>query len=84
MHIKDCFADGSVVPAGKGIGNLPYILEQCKELGVEDLTIEPHLAVFAGLDALEREGQTSKVGGYAYPDADAAFDAACNALKEII
>lgn len=84
MHIKDCFADGSVVPAGKGIGNLPYILEQCKELGVEDLTIEPHLAVFAGLDALEREGQTSKVGEYAYPDADAAFDAACNALKEII
>lgn len=84
LHIKDCLADGSVVPAGKGIGNLLWILEQCKLLGVESCTVEPHLTVFAGLEALEQEGDKSKIGGYAYPNADAAFDAACDALKKIL
>ncbi len=84
MHIKDCLEDGSVVPAGKGVGNLPKILAECKELGIDNLTIEPHLTVFDGLKELEQEGEESKVGLYTFPDSNTAFDAACDALKAIL
>ncbi len=79
MHIKDALADGSVVPAGKGSGNIPYILERYKG---EVLTIEPHLSVFDGFDKLEAS-EKSKMN-YCYPSARAAFDAAVNSLKELI
>ena len=84
MHIKDALTDGSVVPAGKGQGNLPAILRDFQSQGGCQLTIEPHLAVFAGLKDLEREGDTSVVGKYVYESNEVAFDAACNALKEIL
>lgn len=80
MHIKDALADGSVVPAGKGIGNIPYLLERYKG---NVLTIEPHLSVFEGLDQLEGNNKTT-INPYSYPSNRAAFDAAVNALKEII
>ncbi len=79
MHIKDALADGSVVPAGKGIGNIPYLLRNYKGTV---LTIEPHLSVFDGFDKLEGEEKTKM--GYCYPTSRAAFDAAVNALKELI
>ncbi|MBQ8196232.1 MAG: sugar phosphate isomerase/epimerase [Oscillospiraceae bacterium] len=79
MHIKDALADGSVVPAGKGIGNLPYLLENYKG---SVLTLEPHLSVFDGFDKLEASEKTKM--GYCYPSSRAAFDAAVNALKELI
>ncbi len=79
MHIKDAMADGSVVPAGKGIGNLPYLL---KEYRGSVLTLEPHLSVFDGFDKLETEEKTKM--GYCYPSSRAAFDAAVSALKELI
>ncbi len=79
MHIKDAMADGSVVPAGKGIGNLPYLLENYKGTV---LTLEPHLSVFDGFDKLEAEEKTKM--GYCYPTSRAAFDAAANALRELI
>ena len=80
MHIKDALPDGSVVPAGKGAGNLPFLLSNYKG---EVLTIEPHLTVFKGLSELEA-GEKSKVGQYAYPDSFSAFKAATDALKELI
>ncbi len=80
MHIKDALADGKVVPAGKGIGNLPWLLSQYRG---EVLTLEPHLSVFKGLEELEG-GDRPKVGEYKYPSGRAAFDAAAAALKEII
>lgn len=80
MHIKDALADGSVVPAGKGIGNLPYLLENYQG---SVLTLEPHLSVFEGLANLEANNK-SIVGNYCYPSSRAAFDAAVNALKELI
>lgn len=79
MHIKDAKADGRVVPAGKGIGNLPYILSQYKG---EVLTLEPHLTVFSGFEKLEAEEKSQME--YSYPSARTAFDAAVNALKELI
>lgn len=84
LHIKDALADGSVVPAGKGLGNVKRILDAYRAQGGEDVTVEPHLQVFEGLKDLEQDGNTSHVGGYRYPSSDAAFDAACNALKELL
>ncbi len=85
LHIKDALADGNVVPAGKGIGNLKYILDDFKKNGGDSLTIEPHLTVFAGLADLEKEGDKSVVGEvYRYPSNKAAFAAAADALKELL
>lgn len=85
LHIKDALADGSVVPAGKGIGNVPYIVKEFIARGGNAATMEPHLKVFDGLKALEESGNTSVVGGiYRYPDANTAFDAACDAMKAIL
>lgn len=79
MHIKDALEDGTVVPAGKGIGNIPYLLKNYKG---KTLTIEPHLSVFEGFAQLEGNEKTKM--GYCYPTSRAAFDAAVEALKAII
>ena len=83
LHIKDALADGTVVPAGKGAGNVPYIVGQYLAQGGTVFTMEPHLKVFEGLAALEQEGETSAIQN-AYPTADAAFDAACGAFRTIL
>ncbi|MCR5596376.1 MAG: sugar phosphate isomerase/epimerase [Lachnospiraceae bacterium] len=79
MHIKDALADGSVTPAGKGIGNLPYLLSKYRG---SVLTIEPHLSVFEGFEELEAARKSSTT--YVYPTSRAAFDAAVSALKDLI
>lgn len=80
MHIKDVRADGTIVPAGHGEGNIPFLLSQYNG---EILTIEPHLSVFSGFDKLECENKTH-MENYRYPSSRAAFDAAVNALNELI
>lgn len=79
MHIKDALPDGSVVPAGKGAGELPYLLSQYKG---EVLTVEPLLSVFEGFDKLETDQKTKM--RYTYPNSRTAFTAAVDALKDII
>ena len=83
MHIKDSFlADGAVVPAGEGDGNIPEILSALNEREkTYILTLEPHLAVFNGLQNLQYEELTRK---YTYESNEAAFAAAVNALKAIL
>lgn len=84
LHIKDSLKDGFVVPAGEGNGNVEFIIKDYIKRGGKALTIEPHLTVFEGLKALEREGETSAVADFKYPDANTAFDVACNAVNEIL
>lgn len=84
MHIKDAMPDGSVVPAGKGAGHVAEICADYLSRGGYAFTLEPHLTVFEGLGKLEQEGERSKVGAYAYPTADAAFDAACGTFRELL
>ncbi|MBE6792606.1 MAG: sugar phosphate isomerase/epimerase [Ruminococcaceae bacterium] len=85
LHIKDALPDGKVVPAGCGVGYLADILPDFAALGGDALTIEPHLTVFSGLKDLECDGETSaKMDTFAYPDNNAAFDAACAALKKLL
>ena len=72
LHIKDALADGKVVPAGKGIGKLPFIVGEFAKQGGQAMTIEPHLMLT----------DDPKVSGY--PTKDAAFDAACDAAKTVL
>ena len=83
MHIKDALPDGTVVPAGRGTGHLPELLSDYAAHGGNVVTVEPHLRVFDGLASLERDRKVPLPDG-AYPSADAAFDAACSALRSLI
>lgn len=84
MHIKDALADGQVVPAGTGIGNVPAIVKAFAGQGGTVLSLEPHLNAFVGLQGLEREGDASVVGGMSFASNEAAFDHAAASLKKIL
>ncbi len=85
LHIKDALEDGRVVPAGKGIGNIPYILDDFKKMGGNEVTIEPHLNIFDGLAELENENNKSVVGEvYRYESDRDAFNAAVDAFKALL
>ena len=61
-----------------GVGHVAEIVTDYVNRGGEALTLEPHLIVFQGLDALERDGR--RRGTFCYPSAEAAFDAAAIAF----
>ncbi len=84
LHIKDAQEDGKVVPAGHGIGNLQYIMDSFRAHGGVDVSVEPHLSIFDGLQALELKEQVSRIDQFQYSDADTAFDVACHACKTLI
>ena len=84
LHIKDALADGSIVPSGHGIGNVQKIVAAFAQQGGSALSVEPHLTVFDGLAKLEGNGDVSKIGKFVFASADEAFDAACNALKNLL
>lgn len=84
LHIKDSKTDGTIVPPGMGDACITEILKGYIEAGGTCITLEPHLAVFDGLAALEREGEQSVVGNMQYKSNREAFDAGCAALKNIL
>lgn len=87
MHIKDAlYADSSVVPAGKGDGNVKAILTALSARGGDLLlTLEPHLQVFAGLENLESGNETKRaMPTHAYPSHAASFKAAADALHTML
>ena len=85
LHIKDAlFADGSVVPAGYGDGSLADVVSAFTRRDRPVMTVEPHLTVFAGLDALEQGAAKSRPVRFVYESSDAAFDAACGALRALL
>lgn len=85
MHIKDGLADGSVVPAGYGLGNLKEIVADFAAMGGKDFSIEPHLTSFEGLSELERETRRSKTShSFVYESNEAAFEAACTAFRKVV
>ena len=81
MHIKDAAANGTIVPAGRGVGCIPELLAVINRAheGEFILTLEPHLRVFAGLDKLEGGPRTALSNAYA-TSAD-AFEAAFTNLR---
>ena len=81
IHIKDAlWSDGSVVPAGYGDGNVEKILTMLKDSGYQGfLSLEPHLADFAGFSALEQSAvEKKKLSG------EESFIIACEALRKIL
>lgn len=84
LHIKDAVAaDGHVVPAGEGDGDLSYVLERFLATpGEHILTLEPHLMAFPGFDSLEQNGES--MGDNGLSDTDRAFDRACKALQSLL
>lgn len=62
MHIKDAQVDGTVVPAGDGMGQIEYILSELKQKEYHGfLSLEPHLGSFAGLENLELDDAMTKL-----------------------
>ncbi len=85
MHIKDATADQVIAPAGMGVGRIPEIIADLdkKRDGKMILSIEPHLKVFKGFDALEGAEKT-KMPENSYASSAEAFGAAVDAIKAII
>ncbi|MBR5783519.1 MAG: sugar phosphate isomerase/epimerase [Clostridia bacterium] len=82
FHIKDArFATGSVVPSGKGDGAIAQLLTDFAEDHENVmLTIEPHLKSFDGL----KDTKSIREDEFVYKDHTESFDAAVNALKDIL
>ena len=81
VHVKDALSgSGQVVPAGQGDGHLKEIFTELDRTGYRGfLSLEPHLADFAGLAGLEnnaaKRGRT---------DTEAAFVTAYEALEDLL
>ena len=81
VHVKDAVnGTGEVRPAGEGDGHLAQIFDALEQDGYSGfLSLEPHLADFAGLAALERAA--SRRGR---TDQEAAFCQAYAALEKLL
>ncbi|MBQ7379111.1 MAG: sugar phosphate isomerase/epimerase [Clostridia bacterium] len=82
FHIKDVIADtGEIVPAGHGDGKIDQLIAMIDSDADVVLTLEPHLRVFAGYAQIDNQEMKNK---YTFASNDQAFDAAANALKELL
>ncbi len=80
FHIKDVIAEtGELVPAGYGDGEIDRLIAGIA--GDKVLTLEPHLAVFAGYAMIDNTEMKNK---FHFTSNDEAFDAAVNALKKLL
>lgn len=82
LHIKDCVADGTVVAAGEGIGNVGYIVNDFLASGGKVMTLEPHLTNFTARTILE-PGSEVKQDKVVTPRRE-AFNYAADSLKKLI
>ena len=82
FHIKDVIAETSeLVPAGVGDGKIREIIERIPPQSDMVLTLEPHLAIFAGYAAIDSTEMKNK---FNFESNGEAFDAAVAALKKIL
>lgn len=86
IHVKDAIkANGQVVPAGMGDGNVEVILKKLYANGFQGfLSLEPHLFNFTGFAGLEK-GESSIGGGPAKVlSGEEAFALAHESLQKIL
>ena len=83
FHIKDALSAGAIVPPGCGEAKIAEILAEHKNYADGDffVSLEPHLELFSGLNALVGR---SFENPYKYPDAKTAFADAAEKLKKLI
>jgi sugar phosphate isomerase/epimerase len=80
FHIKDVISQtGQLVPAGYGDGMIQELIDLITD--DKTLTLEPHLTVFDSYKSIDNTEMKHK---FTYASANEAFDAAVNALKQII
>ncbi len=86
VHIKDAlFADGRVVPAGYGDGQLPRLLASLQKTGYDGfLSLEPHLGDFSGFAGLEHGASSVLPAFDPSTDAPGRFKLAADALKKLL
>lgn len=84
MHIKDAKADGTVVPAGHGIGNVKEIITRLDKADYNGfLSLEPHLGSFEGLSFLELDDKMEKLEKSDGGLFELAYNELINILKEV-
>ena len=83
FHIKDVIAKtGELVPAGEGDGMLRELVDMIDVNAPEMvLTVEPHLAIFAGYAAIDSTEMKNK---FHFASNGEAFDAAVAAIKRVL
>lgn len=82
FHIKDALQSGTVVPAGSGAGSIAEILKDfAKDHENVMLTVEPHLKKFQGI---QDDVSINDAAPFVFKDNNDSFDAAVNALKNIL
>lgn len=82
FHIKDVIsATGELVPAGYGDGKIDKLISMIPDGDDKTLTLEPHLAVFAGYSEIDNTEMKNK---FKFNSNNEAFDAAVNALKAVL
>lgn len=84
VHVKDArMEDGAVVPAGMGDAHWDKLISRLEEMNYEGfLSLEPHLADFAGYHALEREADWMK--DKSADNGEAMFRLAHHALTQLL
>ncbi|MBC7766323.1 MAG: sugar phosphate isomerase/epimerase [Hyphomonadaceae bacterium] len=84
MHIKDALANGEVVPAGYGLGNIETLLKSLKASNYEGfVSLEPHLGSFEGLAALENTGFADKLEKSGFDKFELAHQSLVKILESI-
>ena len=82
FHIKDVIsATGELVPAGYGDGKIGKLVAMIPADDDKTLTLEPHLAIFAGYSDIDNTEMKNK---FKFNSNGEAFDAAVNALKAVL
>ena len=80
FHIKDVVrATGELVPAGEGDGLIPEMLSRIPRDAT--LTLEPHLAIFAGYGQIDNSEMKNK---YVFKNNSEAFAAAAEGLRKVL
>ena len=83
FHIKDALSEGAIVPPGTGNAKIREILNAHSEQADTPffVTLEPHLQLFSGLNALVGRSFDNP---YKYSDSESAFEDALKRFKELI
>ena len=87
MHVKDAmYSDGQVVPAGEGEGHVDEIIKKLAfKVAPIVLSLEPHLKVCEGFDALENDDETKNgMDKHTYPSYKESFKAASDAMHKLV
>lgn len=85
LHIKDSKTDGTIVPAGAGEGNIPYVMSELFKNGYDGfISLEPHLGTFEGLADLELDDKMLSLPKGGEGTFSLAYDELNKIIKKII